>query len=750
MKTILEPQIDAAETHRDGPDDNATAREINGENGTDALTSVVPFHPRPEQPDGIAEIHQLRSEGVFRRKDDTSKAGRWRRICSPLIVEARTRDVGGDEWGYLISLRNPDGVVRTTVIRASQLMRDAPEAIKLLLDLGLEIPSGPQGERDVRDYLQACGPSRRVMTTKTLGWVGPPGNAFILGDGRVLGSSEIRFEHGEAPSASREQRSKGSFAGWRDTIAARCVGNDLLMLSVCVAFSGPLLECLGEESGGVHFYGASSRGKTTALRTAISVWGSPKFICSWRATSNGLEGVAAACNSTLLALDEMGEVDAKDAGDVVYMLFNEMGKHRANRRGHARTAARWKTSCLSSGEITLEEKLQEARKSVRAGQEVRLLNLPADQRKYGVFDTLHGEKDGAALSGVIKRLAAEEYGTVGPLLVEAIIRDHDTVVEHTRTFLDNFSAAVRVRAGVGDEGQVIRALRRFALWAVAGELASFYDLTGWPRAAASRAVARQFIAWIEARGGLGSSERRMAIEQVRRYVSENRKLRFERTEAEGEGQAPRQKHAGYVDDDCFYIDRDVWKRDVFEGVSPKTACFHLIDAGYLDKGEGRNLAKKVPKRGNERGYAIKRTILEGDELEERSRPTTANLSELSEKSEFIEKSDGYLPTVSDHLSERSEWNGLLNPTSPTSSDSEALSNTLKNHQNPTIPTIPTANRPPPSSLAAYLQDVVADLAIGLENPPPLAPAKTEAPPDLVWDSEHGFTSRTDEVDYDGE
>jgi uncharacterized protein (DUF927 family) len=63
------------------------------------------------------------------------------------------------------------------------------------------------------------------------------------------------------------------------------------------------------------------------------------FIRTWRATSNGLEGVAALHCDSLLCLDEMGQVDSREGGHIAYMLANGVGKTRATRTGEARPAA---------------------------------------------------------------------------------------------------------------------------------------------------------------------------------------------------------------------------------------------------------------------------------------------------------------------------------------------------------------------------------------------------------------------------
>ena len=107
-----------------------------------------------------------------------------------------------------------------------------------------------------------------------------------------------------------------------EEIAAKCVGNSRLVLAVSAAFAAPLLPLVNAESGGLHLVGTSSIGKTTTLLVAASVMSNERYIQQWRATSNGLESVAANYNHALLPLDEIAQADPKDIGEAVYLLSN--------------------------------------------------------------------------------------------------------------------------------------------------------------------------------------------------------------------------------------------------------------------------------------------------------------------------------------------------------------------------------------------------------------------------------------------
>ena len=74
--------------------------------------------------------------------------------------------------------------------------------------------------------------------------------------------------------------------------------------------------------------------------------------------------------------------------------------------------------------MSIASKVEEDRnRRARAGQEVRILDIPADAgRGYGAFDAPRdGEDSAAGLADEIVRSAEEFYGTAGPAFLQAII-----------------------------------------------------------------------------------------------------------------------------------------------------------------------------------------------------------------------------------------------------------------------------------------------------------------------------------------
>jgi uncharacterized protein (DUF927 family) len=78
----------------------------------------------------------------------------------------------------------------------------------------------------------------------------------------------------------------GTADEWRQHVAALARRNSRMVFAVSAAFAGTLLEPAGEDSGGFHFRGGSSTGKTTALKLGASVWGNPSKVSPHLANRN--------------------------------------------------------------------------------------------------------------------------------------------------------------------------------------------------------------------------------------------------------------------------------------------------------------------------------------------------------------------------------------------------------------------------------------------------------------------------------
>ncbi len=90
--------------------------------------------------------------------------------------------------------------------------------------------------------------------------------------------------------------------------------------------------------------------------------------------------------------------------------------------------ASWRLLFLSAGEISIGEHLQQVGKKVRAGQEIRIIDIPADTGKFGIFEHLHGFESGDAFSKHLCKVSKEHYGLAAREFLKCIVREKEDVL----------------------------------------------------------------------------------------------------------------------------------------------------------------------------------------------------------------------------------------------------------------------------------------------------------------------------------
>ncbi|MEQ5296093.1 DUF927 domain-containing protein [Providencia rettgeri] len=446
----------------------------------------------------------------FFNASDTNVKGEL--VCTPVTIEAVTCDASESNFGLLLEIKNPLGKLRKWAMPMELLSGSGEPARAVLLSLGVRI----YNYKLLNAYLTKSIPTKKILCTSQLGWFD---NLFVLPD-CTYGSydqHEVVFQTASEPISIYTP--KGTLADWKNEISSFAVGNPLLTTAICCAFSGALIEPCHAESGGLHFYGDSSTGKTTLIQVACSVWGGSNYMRSWRATANGIEGAASMFNSTLLALDEISECKSTEVGQIIYALGNGQGKQRASKTGAAKAVARWKTAVISSGELTTSATVELAGENAKVGQSVRLIDISA-QRSYGTWDSLNGFISGSALSEHLKVHSTMNYGIAGREFLVRLVNDKQTLSSKLEQILckSEFNSEKAT-------GQAKRVAKRFALLALSGELATSYGITGWESGYATIVMSEMFKQWRAITGDV-PLEKQQIIQQVRSYIERYGDSRF--------------------------------------------------------------------------------------------------------------------------------------------------------------------------------------------------------------------------------
>jgi len=411
-------------------------------------------------------------------RDDESNAAPPVWIAPPFTLPALVRDTRSNAWNLLIDWKDLDGVSHEESLPFELMSGEGTELVRRLGQGGMVLPPEPAKRKALLRYfcLAIDRIKARARLVDSLGW---QGGAFVLPDGQTIGQTEEAVRYAGDTLVPRACATSGTLAGWQQEVARYAVGNPHLAFGLACAFAGPLLSLVRPDGGGgFNLQGFSSKGKSTILEAAASVWSRPDPLPTWRATSNGLEGIAVTRNDGFLVLDELGQVDPKEAGPVAYMLANGSAKARATREGGNRPMKQWRLIILSSGEQGLEDKLYEGGKRAKAGKEVRVPDIPCPPS--GMFEDSHGFPYMGQFAEHLKQQSRKHYGHAARLFIQKLCDElsrNDAMQAMLKEKETTWLARV-VPPGV--DPQVRRVAGRFALVAVAGELAIRMSILPWP------------------------------------------------------------------------------------------------------------------------------------------------------------------------------------------------------------------------------------------------------------------------------
>lgn len=464
----------------------------------------------------LPEGYSLTWQGLIQTDDSGHKKTH---ISGPVWISAHTVDSVYQHYGIVLSFIDLRGRLVELALSRDSLYEQGKSLAQFLARRGLHIVHGKEGK--LSQYLVRfdCKPEGWLSSTPKIGWLDSQEGRLIYvhpsaeGGAIALDRHErVIFQPEQHSPTHHSMRRNGSLADWKNGPAQMCADNPYLMGSLCIALTPVLLKAAGVESGGVHFYGRSSRGKTTAAQVAASVWGygadpsdSPDqaYIQRWSATSNGLEGLLAGHNDSLLVLDEIHTCDTKDFGKVVYNLAGGKGKVAMDKNRNLRPSRTWRIFIFSTGEISSRQKIEEDNKRVHAGQGVRLIDIP-------VFDNIIVATHGADPSDFVlqlKRACGQNFGVAGPAFIQALIQRFDNNRVITTHILDLLEHAENRLAPANLDPLQRRILRRFALILVAGELAVEFKILPFEKNDIEGAIRVLINAWISENANIPDSVR---------------------------------------------------------------------------------------------------------------------------------------------------------------------------------------------------------------------------------------------------
>lgn len=322
---------------------------------------------------------------------------------------------------------------------------------------------------------------------------------------------------------------KHTLKEWNDNVAYLGKYSSRIMLSLCAAFSAYIIRWTDIETGGLHFYGDSSIGKSSCLYIATSIYGPRESLCRWATTSTGIEETATAYCDLPLTLDELKLLheDPKKAAqlatNIIYKLTTGQGKRRAKSYQDIseQNAQRWIMTILSTGEDSLSTHAKSGGPGRLLGEEVRMPDVPADAGYgMGIFETLPDDFDRAdKLAESIDKMTKIYYGAAHrPFLKQLtgmLNKDEALVCERISKQMDHFLNRHNID---GKCGVQTRLARRFALAYAAGIFAVRFKVLNFNEAEVFDAISKCYMDTVGSRAPSRSEQIVEAHSKVSEFV----------------------------------------------------------------------------------------------------------------------------------------------------------------------------------------------------------------------------------------
>ncbi|QQC89863.1 DUF927 domain-containing protein [Streptomyces alfalfae] len=268
----------------------------------------------------------------------------------------------------------------------------------------------------------------RIPSEQLARWLGWQDDGTFVSSPEDGIKVDTPFEEQRGPA--RAHARKGTLDGWRDTVA-QLEGFPVPRVAVAAALAAPLLKPLGLNSFTLDISSRSTKGKTTALQVALSVWADPSehasAMSNWRTTLYAIEKRLNLVRGIVTVFDEtMAVTDDTLIDEVLYQLPMNHGKARSG--GAFGNMLPWETILLSSGERPALSF------TTSQGAAARILGTT-----IAPFGDSGGPAAAAAREGVLAN-----HGHAGPEFIQYILsglaqpNGRDKLAEHHRRLVDEF------------------------------------------------------------------------------------------------------------------------------------------------------------------------------------------------------------------------------------------------------------------------------------------------------------------------
>lgn len=551
------------------------------EGGKITATDSDPLKPRVEsRKDGVFWV----SPKVDKDNGEIINNESW--LASPMDVIGTGRD---DKDQYLVIRWAAFGADTATTAAIPLADIGEREGWRTMKAGGINVTTKSSLRAILADWLQRSGSRELWRVAHATGW---QCGAYIMPDGEIIGTPESPVLFSGRSSAAAGYTTAGSAESWKSSVARLAFGNYSMMTGIGAALAAPLIGLVGADGFGIHFYEQSSAGKTTTANVASSLYGNPDLLrLTWYGTALGLANEAAAHNDGLMPLDEVGQgADPVSVSQSAYALFNGVGKLQGAKEGGNRDLKRWRTVAISTGEMDLETFIASAGRKTKAGQLVRLLNIPLSKAVR-----FHDHQNGKQHADALKDAYQHHHGAAGREWIKWLADHQQQAIDTVRECESRWRSLIPADYGE----QVHRVGARFAILEAALLLGGV--VTGWDAQTCRDAIQHSYNAWVR-EFGTGNKEHQQIIEQTEAFLNAHGLSRFAPFPY-SPADLPIKDLAGYRQRGeheespmIFYTFPSAFEQEIAKGFNAKQFAEVLKSSGMLNPPtSGRGYQRKSPR-----------------------------------------------------------------------------------------------------------------------------------------------------------
>ena len=394
-------------------EDNILEEDVDGE--TKAV--AVPVFPKP--------YFRGQNGGVYLRGTDAD--GDPEEICiyhNDFYVTRRLHDV---ELGEVIAfaLHLPRDGMREFVVPLSSIT--SREDFRKHMSMQGITTFGKDVDK-LMSYTAAWINELQQTTTASeahqqFGWTNDDMTEFVLGD-QLITSSGAEYNPPSSKTAGLIDafKPKGTSTRSREILDFYDrEGMELQQFVVCGGFGSILMPLTGLYSLGVHLFGNTGGGKTTAMFAGTSIWGDPRpLTLTKKDTENSRMNRAEVMHNMMLNTDEMTNVKGQGVSDYAYQLSEGTQKNRMAGGGNMERVRGkpWRLLAFSTGNVSFYAQMAMAKGDTKAEMQ-RLLELRVDEMPKMDVDPITSEN--------LYKDVQNNYGHFGPEFVQYVINNKDVI-----------------------------------------------------------------------------------------------------------------------------------------------------------------------------------------------------------------------------------------------------------------------------------------------------------------------------------